>query len=152
MTDLNHTITMGIYNSFAINENFEVESVGSNGQQQRNVSNDSWKDIVSLDCYGILTIGLKSDHKVVVAGLYDEDKIVDMGDLENIVDVTAGQQFVAALDKDGYVYAEGLRASDWDLVEWNDIIDIDAGWDFLVGLTKNHELRFKGDNADFLKK
>lgn len=154
MTNLNHNITTGVNNSYAIDLNNKVKSVGETKQGQRKVNNDKWKNIISLDCYGTLTIGLNSDHKVVIAGSYDNNKTVNMDHLENIIDVTAGEQFVAALDKDGKVYADGLFASNWDLTEWDDVIDIDAGWDFLVGLTKNHELRFIGidDDTEFFKK
>lgn len=151
MQNLNHVITTGVNNSFAIDKNYNVKDVGKNTEQQRDVNNDNWKNIISLDCYGSLTIGLTANNKVVITGSYDNDKKVNMDYLENIIDVTAGEQFVAALDEDGQVYADGLIAHNWDLSEWNDVIDIDAGWDFLVGLTENHELRFIGVNAEFFE-
>lgn len=151
MKNLNHIITSGVNNSFAIDKNYSVKSAGTNTEQQCNVNNDKWKNIISLDCYGSLTIGLTSDKKVVVTGLYDFNKKVNMEQLEKVIDVTAGEQFVAALDENGQVYADGLFANNWDLSEWNDVIDIDAGWDFLVGLTENHELRFIGANTEFFK-
>lgn len=152
MKNLNHVIATGISNSFAIDKNHDVKSVGRSQEQQRDVNNDDWKDIISLDCYGSLTVGLKSNQKVVITGLYNGDKQIDMESLENIVDVTAGEQFIAVLDKNGQVYADGLIVQNWDLSEWNDVIDIDAGWNFLVGLTKDHKLRFAGVNTEFFMK
>lgn len=149
MGNLNHTVAAGVNNSFAITELHKVQAVGMEDYKQCEVSGKQWENIISIDGYGTLTIGLKTDQTVVVAGMYDVDKTVNVESWSGIIDVAAGQQFVAALDKNGQVYADGLHAKNWDLSEWNDVIDIDAGWDFLVGLTKNNELRIKGPNEEF---
>ena len=159
MKNLNHTIATGVKNSYAITNDNRVKAVGSKEFRQCEVDNNEWKNIVSVDCYGTLAIGLRpfytndksSYNNVVVAGTYNNDMRVDVEEWERIVDVTAGEQFVAALDADGHAMADGLRAGNWDLSDWTDIVDIDAGWDFLVGLTSDHKLVFKGSNAEFFQ-
>lgn len=159
MKNLNHTIAAGVKNSYAITNDNKVIAVGSKDFHQCEVDNDDWKSIVSVDCYGTLVIGLKpfniddesTFNNVVVAGTYNNGTTVDVKEWKKIIDVTAGEQFVAALDEDKHVMADGLRAGNWNLSGWTDIVDIDAGWDFLVGLTSNHKLVFEGPGSEFFK-
>lgn len=140
---LNNSLAAGIRNSLAITSDYKVKVVVDNDSVRHNI--ESWKDIISIDAYGCLSIGLKKDGNVTVAGRYDGEKRVDVRDWNHIIDVAAGERFVLGLRDNGTVKANG-HGDDGQTaaVEWKNIIAIDAGWRFAVGLTKKHGLKFAG--------
>lgn len=145
--NLNNVLSAGIRNSAAITNDGHVKVIGDNDYNQCEVTD--WENIVSIDVYGTLSIGLKNDGTVAVSGRYDENKIVNVAGWNNIIDVAAGQQFVAGLKSDGTVLIAGINPNyPLHVEDWKDIIAIDAGWDFLVGLTKDHTLVFTGNCKD----
>ena len=140
---LNNILAAGTRYSVAITNQGKVKAVGGNYYNQCEV--DNWKNIVSIDGYGCLTIGLKDNGKVKVAGRFDNNRKIDASQWENIVDVAAGERFVVGLQKDGHVIADGHNDDHQINIEkWENIISIDAGWRFTVGLTKDGELKFAG--------
>ena len=140
---LNNSLAAGIRNSLAITSDYKVKVAAGNDSVRYNI--EGWKNIISVDAYGCLSIGLKKNGKVKVAGKYDGEKRVDVRDWNHIIDVAAGERFVLGLRDDGVVKADG-HGDDGQTtaVEWKNIIAIDAGWRFAVGLTERHELEFSG--------
>lgn len=144
----NNIMASGLRNSIVITKSKTIKAAGLNTFSQLNVAN--WENIVSVDLYGSLTIGLQENGNVKVTGTYDKNKITNLDDWCEIIDVAAGEQFVVGLEENtGRVKAIG-HSSDGQLKvdDWEDIIAIDAGSSFTVGLTANKELKFAGlDNG-----
>ena len=141
--NLSHKLAGGIRHSLGIIEDGKVKSAGNNLNGQCNVA--LWENIISIDGYGIYTIGLKKDGTVEVAGNLSEKQRIEVASWEHIVDVAAGERYVVALKSDGKVVSEGHNGDGQCYVDnFKNIIDLDAGWRFTVGLTKNGELQFAG--------
>lgn len=141
--DLSHTISAGIYNVFAVSTDNKVLSAGYSFFKQCEVG--AWEKIVSVDGYGECTLGLTEDGHVQVAGNIKEMDLDKIKSWEHVVDIAAGQNFIAVLKSDGTVDADGHKANGRCAVDsWQNVIDIDAGWGFVVGLTEDGELLFTG--------
>lgn len=143
----NNILAAGINNSLTITSTKHIKTAGINGYNQLSVND--WENIISIDIYGTLTIGLQNDKTAKIAGTYDGNKTINAEDWYNLIDVAAGEQFVVGLKIDGSVIADG-HPSDGQLEvdEWEKVIAIDAGSRFTVGLTENNELLFAGfDNG-----
>lgn len=141
--NLSHKIACGVNYSLGLNNKGEVLSGGDGSDGQCDVRD--WDDIVSIDGYGVCTIGLDKYGTVKVAGLFNNEQIENVKKWNDIVDVAAGERYVVALKNNGYVVAEGHNGDkQCDVQAWRDVIDVDAGWRFTVGLTSNHELLFSG--------
>ncbi len=139
----NHHISGGIRNSIVITENGTIKTAGKNNFRQLNV--DSWKNIVSVDIYGTLTIGLQENGVAKIAGTYNKQEIYDLENWNNLIDIAAGEQFVVGLRFDGTVIADGHNGDGQiNIADWNSVIDIDAGARFTVALTEDKQLLFTG--------
>lgn len=136
-----HTLSAGIRNSIIITSNGNVITAGKNSNNQLSV--ETWENIVSVDIYGTLTIGLQENGIAKIAGNYD--KTTDLTVWYDLIDVAAGEQFVVGLKSDGTVIATGHNGDGQINVEnWINVIDIDAGSRFTVALTEEKELLFTG--------
>lgn len=143
----NNFISAGIRSSVAIKSDGTVVAVGDNSEEQCEVQD--WNNMISIDTYGCLTIGLKEDGQVEVAGKCDGRYISNIDTWQKIVDIAAGERFVIGLKADGTVIADG-HGDDGQLrvEEWENVKSIDAGWRFSVALTENKQLLFAGfDNG-----
>jgi tetratricopeptide (TPR) repeat protein len=148
--NLSHTIAGGIGYSLGLTDEGKVKTAGSNSANQCNV--DLWEEMISIDGYGIYTIGLKKDGTVNVAGNLNEKQKEEISTWEHIVDVAAGERYVVALRSDGKVESEGHNGDgQCDVDSWRNVIDIDTGWRFTVGLTENGELLFAGHAKELIK-
>lgn len=136
-----HILSAGIRNSIAITSSGNVITAGKNGNNQLNV--ETWENIVSVDIYGTLTIGLQENGIAKIAG--NHGKTADLTAWYDLIDVAAGEQFVVGLKFDGTVIAVGHNGDGQINVEnWINVIDIDAGSRFTVALTEDKELLFTG--------
>lgn len=140
---MSHRISCGILNSFGISEKGEVLIAGSNLVNQCKV--ETWENIVSIDCYGECTVGLTEEGRVKGAGnISKEDQVIISG-WEKIIDVSSGDLHVAVLKNDGTVDAVGHKADgQCDVKSWRNVVDIDCGWRFTVGLTQEGNLLYTG--------
>lgn len=144
--NLNHIVAGGVQNSVAIGEGGNV--LYTNTYLSGMKECDDWENIVSVDTYGQLTVGLTSEKTVTVCGEYGNKKRIDPSSWKDIIDIAAGEQFVLALDEAGNVHGAGHNGDgQCNVGEWRDVIDIDAGWRFSVGLTKEGRLLFAGQDA-----
>ena len=140
---LSHVIVGGIYNSFAVANDGKVLFAGNNYDKQCNVG--SWENIVSIDGYGVCTLGLTKDGNVKVTGDTSEINLDDVAVWDHIIDIAVGQNFIVALKYDGTVVSDGHKTNErCNVAGWKNVVDIDAGWGFTVGLTKDGELLFTG--------
>ncbi len=143
----NNIIAAGIRNSATITNENHVKIVGNSQHGQQNV--DEWQEIISIDVYGNLTIGLQENKVAKITGTFDGNKTINLKDWNDLIDVAAGEQFVVGLKSGGSVIADG-HPSDGQLKVngWERIIAIDAGSRFTVGLNTDGELLFAGfDNG-----
>lgn len=143
----NNIIAAGIRNSAVITNVNTIKIVGNQEFGQCDV--DEWENIISIDVYGTLIIGLHQDGSVEIAGTYDGREINNLEKWYSIVDIAAGEQFVVGLKEDGTVVADGHPSDGQLKVEkWENVIAIDAGSRFTVALTEDKELLFAGfDNG-----
>ncbi len=142
---MSHTNVMatGLRNSAVIIDTNTVKVFGNSKYGQTEV--DEWKNIISIDIYGTLIIGLQSNGVAKIAGTYDEGKSINSENWNNLIDVAAGEQFIVGLKQDGTVIADGHPSEGQINVDtWENVIAIDAGSRFTVGLTKDCELLFTG--------
>lgn len=138
-----HHIAGGIRNSIAITKDGTIKTAGQNGFKQLNT--DNWNNIVSVDLYGTLTIGLQENGVAKIAGTYNRQAIYDLDIWNDLIDIAAGEQFVVGLKSNGTVIADGHNGDgQLNVEDWNNVIDIDAGSRFTVALTKDKQLLFAG--------
>ncbi len=101
-------------------------------------------------------IALKTDGTVLNYGynLFDSNALSNLGDIKEIAceEVLGNVFFVLKADKTvKYVYK--FHRTEYDVVEtWTDIIDIDAGNEFVAGVKTNGTVVVAGKNAGVVKK
>lgn len=140
------TIAAGVQHSAAIQSTGEIICTGRNVDKQCDVS--SWKneDIVSIDCGGVMTVGLKSNGKVLVATNYNSFDKHEWEKWENIIVVSAGYSYIIGLREDGTVVGTGHDAGDGqlDVSNWKNIVAIATGWRHTVGLAADGTVYITG--------
>lgn len=141
------SISAGIRYSLGVTSQGKIVTAGSNIDERCNVN--SWTDIISIDGFGYLTLGLKKNGKTVIAGNMANRYNIDISTWNHIIDIATGEKFIVGLKSDGTVLAQGHNGDgQLDVNNWLNVKDIAAGWSFSVGLTKNHELLYSGyDNG-----
>lgn len=140
-------LAAGLRNSLIVTNNGTVKTAGKNGYGQLNV--ETWENIISVDIYGTLTIGLQQNGDAKIAGTYNKKEISNLSVWSDLIDIAAGEQFVVGLKSDGTVIADGHNGDGQiNVNNWSQVIAIDAGSRFTVGLTEDGELLFAGfDNG-----
>lgn len=141
------TIAAGVTYSMGVSKKGRVVTAGDNLNGRCDVF--SWKNIISIDGFGSLTIGLKENGTVEYAGNIGENVAIDVSKWKNIIDVAAGERYIVGLERDGTVLAQGHNGDgQTDVKKWKNVADITTGWRFTVGLTKKGRLLFAGyDNG-----
>lgn len=136
-----NTISGGIRYSAAVKKDGTVVTTGYNENGQSEVS--EWKDIVSISCKGIVTIGLTRDGKAVVA---TNASNIDVSSWDNLVSVSAGERYVVGLKDDGTLCGDGHDMGDGQLAfaDWTDIKAIATGWRHTVGLDNAGNVHITG--------
>lgn len=141
------TIAAGVTYSLGVTEKGRVVTAGDNLNGRCDVS--SWENIVSIDGFGSLTIGLKENGEVEYAGDIGENVTLDTSKWKHIIDIAAGERYIVGLESDGTVLAQGHNGDGQiNVKKWKNVVDIATGWRFTVGLTKKGKLLFAGyDNG-----
>lgn len=145
-SNLNNIISSGIRCFVGITNNNKAIGETYTDYEQCNLYD--WENVISIDTFSCLTIGLFENQQVKVSGFYDDNKKIDASKWENIIDVAAGEQFVVGLTKEGTAVGDGLNHKgqySFDGWENKKVIAIDAGWEFTVGLTEDSKLLFSGN-------
>lgn len=144
-TDINKTIAAGIINTVAITEDGNLLYTNYDNPEFSKTSD--WENLISVDAYGEIIIAIDKDCNLYTAGKYDNGSELRFERNTDCIDVATGEQFAIALFSDGKVEANGHNDDGQCNVEdWNnyEVIDVDAGWRFSVGLTNEGELLFAG--------
>ena len=143
--ELSHTIAAGVEHVLAVTADGKVMSVGEDSYGEC-TGVRRWENIISVDCYGEVSVGLCSDGTVKVAGNLNKEEKRKVSKWKNVVDVAVGEKYVVALKRNCKVVSQGHNGDgQCNVTGWEDIVDIDAGWRMTVGLTKKGELRFVGN-------
>lgn len=135
------TISAGIQNSMAIRENGKVVIKGNTSFGQDQV--EDWSNVVSISCFGRITIGLQEDGTVLTATTMNN---IDTSRWENIIAVSAGEGYAVGLRSDGRVESTGHDAGDGqrNVDSWENIISIATGWRHTVGLDSSGTIHITG--------
>jgi hypothetical protein len=145
------TISAGNAHSVAVTTSGTVLSVITAENSSDGRANvDAWRDedIVSVAAGGTLTLGLRRDGTVVVAGEVDSRKAADP-DWQDIVSVAAGYAFGVGLKSDGTVVAFGHgNDGQCDVEDWENITAIATGVRHTVGLRADGTLAITGYGAE----
>lgn len=143
------TIAGGVQHSAAIQSTGKMLSTGSNGYCQLDISSWENENIVSLDCGGVMTIGLKDDGTVLVATNYSDFRAREWERWEDIVAISAGYSYVVGLKEDGTVVGTGHKSDgQLDINNWKNIVAIATGWRHTVGLAADGSVHIAGYRAD----
>lgn len=136
---LSHTISAGIHGSIAISKDGTLEFIG--GEMVSQVAPLIGQDIVSVACFGLITIGLKVDGSVVSTAVSN----VNIGDWTDIIAVDAGRAHVVGLRNNGKVVASGHNGDgQLNVKDWEEITAIATGWRHTVGLAKDQTVKITG--------
>jgi len=135
------TISTGIQNSMAIREDGKVVVKGNTLYGQDKVAD--WNDVISISCFGRVTIGLQEDGTVLTATTMDN---INTSSWENIIAVSAGEGYAVGLRSDGRVESTGHDAGDGqrNVSSWEDIVSIATGWRHTVGLDSSGTVHITG--------
>ena len=140
------TIGAGVQHSVAIQSTGKILFTGNNDYKQGNISAWANEEIVSIDCGGVMTIGLKANGQVLVSTDYSSFNTNEWKQWENIVAVSAGYSYVIGLKEDGTVVGTGHDAGDGqlDVKNWKNVVAIATGWRHTVGLTADGTVLITG--------
>ena len=136
---LGNTFSAGVNGSVAIKKDKEIEFAGEQISEQ--LAPLIGEDIVSIACFGTVTIGLRQDGTVVASDI----KSVDVDDWENVIAIDAGYAFVIGLKNDGTVEKSGHNGDgQCNVGDWEGITAIATGWRHTVGLTMDKTVKITG--------
>jgi len=136
-----HTFAAGINGSVAIKEDGSLTYTG--GDMASQLASFKGNDLVSIDCFGVVSIGLKKDGSVITNEVPD----INTSNWKNIIAVSAGRAHVVGLKNDGTVEADGHNGDGQCNVynsEWQNIVSIATGWRHTVGLTEDGHVKITG--------
>ena len=137
------TISAGLSNTFVINGDGTVTSVGMSGYT---LDIGSWTGISSIDSGSYHVLGLKNDGTAVATGSNSEGQC-DVSSWENLVAVSAGGWYSVGLTPDGHVVAVGNNNfGQCDVSSWEDIVNISAGYFHTVGIKADGTVLATGAN------
>ena len=114
---------------------------------------ENWTDLISIEAsaanfadphgrYYSVYAGVRKDGSVIAAPEILEDMI---GNWQNMQKIVVAGTWVLGLRRDGTVITVGSNAP--DVSGWTGITDVDAGYDYCVGLKENGTLIFAGDHV-----
>ncbi len=118
-----------------------VVATGSNYYGQCNV--DNWTDIVSIYIGDDYTVGLKKDGTVVATG-YNGSGACNVSSWTDIVSIYTGNGTVG-IKKNGTVVTTNVDFQN-GVKNWNNIISVCTGSDYIVGLKKDGTVVAAGNN------
>lgn len=144
------TISAGVQHSAAIQNTGEIIFTGSNANKQCDISDWEREGIVSIDCGGVMTVGLKENGRVLVSTNHSSFNANEWKQWENIIAVSAGYSYVVGLKEDGTVVGTGHDAGDGqlDICSWKNVVAIATGWRHTVGLTADGTVYIAGYRSD----
>lgn len=137
---LSHTISAGIRGSVALKSDGTIIYTGDEMENQ--VLPLVGTKFVSVACFGIATIGLEENGKVIASDVPG----INVDEWENIIAVDAGQAYVVGLKNDGTVEALGHNGDgQCNVKQWTDIVAIATGWRHTVGLKSDGTVEITGN-------
>jgi alpha-tubulin suppressor-like RCC1 family protein len=144
------TFSAGNVHSVAVKNDGTVVCAADSIPIDGRVNVDAWRDedIVSVAAGGTLTLGLRRDGTVVVAGMVDSRRI-SAPDWQNIISVDAGNAFTVGLKADGTVVSFGHgNDGQCDVDSWTGIKAIATGVRHTAGLRTDGTVVITGYGAE----
>lgn len=130
------SVAAGNSHVLGLNQYGRVFSAGDNTYGQCDTF--YWKDITQVCAGKYFSAGLKSDGTIVVAGTQTDGTEIDVSELTNIVQISAGDNFLAALDMDGGVHTVG-NIGNIDTGSWDNVVQIACGNQHIVALLNDNK-------------
>ena len=142
---LSHTISAGVHGSVAIEETGGLKYIG--GEIATQVEPLIGQNLVSIACFGVITIGLTVDRNVVTTDMSNTDIHINLDGWENMIAVDTGRAHIVGLTNDGKVKCTGHNGDgQCNVKNWeNDYFTaIASGWRHTVGLTSERTVKITG--------
>lgn len=143
------TISAGIRYSTGITSGGKIIYAGDNYLLNEELC--KWEDIISVSSKGHLSIGLKEDGTVLVAGQIPNfpQYYIDASTWNDIIAVSTGQQYILGLRANGTLVAQGHNGDgQLNIYNWTNIVSIASGWRHTVGLDSNGIIHIAGYGSD----
>lgn len=132
-------------------ENGTVSAVGFNKNGECNVNN--WTEIQKVVCNEGITVGLKRNGTVCVAG--NSELVNKCNSWSNIVDIIASGTTIVGLKSNGKVVAVAISDGNHEYVNevqnWENIVKIQAKYDYIIGLKSDGSIVYAGRQNDVLR-
>ena len=114
-----------------------------------------FNDLISVSTGVYYTIGVYSNGIARVVGDIPWYNDLKERKVENVIEGVAAADYVAFLLEDGTVWGEGYDSESTygeliDFSNWNNIVDIDAGYHLIAGVDKNGNIYVTGRNASYI--
>ena len=146
--ELGTIISAGTYSVLGIKN----DKTAIHNQNIYNLDISTWNNLVSVSLGTSVAIGLQMDGSIFTSAdgidlskVNSSDGIKEWEDFDDIIAVSAGNQYVVALRKNGKVISAGNNGDhQGDVTEWSDIVAISAGSRHTVGLDKHGEIHIAG--------
>lgn len=141
-------VAAGDTHSVGLKSDGTVVAAGNNAHNQCNIG--AWSDIVKISAGGGyqdgITVGIKSDYTLAVAGNFSSSLVNTWTDIRQ---VAVGRYHMVGLKSDGTVVAAGSNNySQCDVNSWTDITQVAAGNEHTVGLKSDGTVVAAGVNND----
>lgn len=125
-----------IFTFIALKKDGTVVATGENNKGQCDVN--EWKDIIDIEAEDRLTLGLKKDGSIVKTG--DIRHCKNMDNWTGLTKIICDND-IYGLKKDHTVSISGTNAyRAYEIDEWTDIVDVNGGYDFTIGIKQNGQL------------
>jgi alpha-tubulin suppressor-like RCC1 family protein len=141
-------IQTGSHHTVALLSNGRVLSAGHNNLGQ--CSTTDWREIVSISANSTISLGLKSDGTVLVAGrpLSKDSDISGVKYWKNIKNIFVGYNHVAAINAYGNCFALGdNKFGQCNIISWRNIVSLALGYRHTVGLKSDGTVVSCGENG-----
>lgn len=130
----NHLVTIG--------EDGVLNCLGDNSFNQCEI--DDWYNVNTVIAKNDGTIGITIDNTCFATGdIIDIEKLVDLVD---IIDICFSDNILVYLNTNNQVVPLNDYAKKFDFTNWDDVIDIQCGNDYIAGLTEDGHLRIAVDD------
>ncbi len=111
-----------------------------------------WTDITAISACEDYSLGVRSDGTVTVTGCDPKDKstldfLTAISEWRDITAVFAEPLAAVAIKRDGSLCVAPRGPKEYsDLTQWTDIVWVDSGWSYFLGLRSDGTVLATGDN------
>lgn len=133
---------LGSTHMLVLDDDDNLNCLGNNEYNQCDVFD--WININKIYAKSNGSIGITNENTCFATGdIIDIDKLSDLNDIK---DITFSDTILVYLNVNNKVIALNDYAKQFDLSNWNDIVDIQCGNDYIAGLTKDGQVKLAIDD------